>query len=91
MRNDLIIILILGYGGPTPFSFPKPLRNKPLTNSTLCDFTNNFQHRRGVNWATNTGGMAGASLPSGPIYGIYHKNVGMIPNYSGHVPGFKFR
>lgn len=37
----------------------------------------------------NTG--VGASIPSLPCHKIYHRNIGLIPNYGGHVPGQTFR
>ncbi|XP_055379468.1 UPF0605 protein CG18335 [Condylostylus longicornis] len=32
----------------------------------------------------------GYSKPSMTCYDIYYKNIGLIPNYGGHVPGAKF-
>ena len=81
-----------GYNGHVPFSWPLfGQGNKPLTNSALCDFTNNYQHRRSTEWAPITNAGVGTSRPSGPVHEIYLKNVGLIPNYQGHVPGCAFR
>lgn len=62
-----------------------------MTNDALCDFTNNFNHHKSTEWSPiiNTG--VGASVPSAPCHKIYHRNIGLIPNYGGHVPGAMFR
>lgn len=81
-----------GHRGHQPFAWPRfGHKNEPLANSALCDFTNNYQHRKSTEWAPITNAGVGASMASGPVNEIYYKNVGLIPNYAGHVPGSKFR
>ncbi|XP_055374497.1 UPF0605 protein CG18335-like [Condylostylus longicornis] len=54
---------------PLPFKWPKfGEGNKAYENGIICDFVNNYHHRRK----------------------IYSKHRGIIPNYTGHVPGQKF-
>lgn len=85
-------INFVGHTGHQPFAWPRfGQGNQPLTTSALCDFTNNYQHRLSTEWAPITNAGVGCSKASGPVYAIYHKNVGLIPNYTGHVPGAMFR
>lgn len=80
-----------GFGGHVPFGYAEfggP--NQRMTNSALCDFTSNYRHRQSTEWAPVT-----VSRPDPPMLihpsEIYHKHVGQIPNYTGHIPGAIFR
>ncbi|XP_034934562.1 UPF0605 protein CG18335-like [Chelonus insularis] len=60
------------------------------TNNILCDFTSNYRIRQNTEWTPAT---ISRSDPPYLIQSteIYHKHVGLIPNYLGHVPGIAFR
>lgn len=64
--------------------------SQALTNSALCDFTHNYRRRQSTEWAP-----VGAVQPDPPLLisppEIYHKHVGLLPHYVGHLPGAKFR
>ncbi|XP_063973989.1 CIMIP2 protein CG18335-like isoform X1 [Diachasmimorpha longicaudata] len=64
--------------------------HKPVTNSALCEFTTNYRTRQSAEWAP-----ASISRPDPPLLiqpaELYHKHVGMLPNYLGHIPGAAFR
>lgn len=80
-----------GFTGHVPFgyaSFGKT--NETMTNSALCDFTNNYRKRLSNEWAP-----VQIDRPEPPTLlqpsEIYHKHVGQLPNYTGHIPGAIFR
>ncbi|XP_046740204.1 UPF0605 protein CG18335-like [Diprion similis] len=80
-----------GYSGHIPYGYAHfGATNSVMTNSALCDFTSNYRRRQSTEWAPVT-----ISRPDPPLLiqptEIYHKHVGMIPNYQGHVPGESFR
>ncbi|XP_076161676.1 CIMIP2 protein CG18335-like isoform X2 [Ptiloglossa arizonensis] len=82
---------INGYAGHIPYGYSHfGASNIPATNSALCDFTTNYRKRQSTEWAP-----ASISRPDPPLMiqptMIYHKHVGMLPNYLGHVPGETFR
>lgn len=90
--NNFLFIVLLGHAGHKPFAWPLFGKDhKRITNDALCDFSNNFNHHKSTEWApiVNTG--VGSSKPSGPCHKIYHRNIGLIPNYGGHIPGALFR
>lgn len=71
--------------------------NKQLTNSALCEFTNNYHHRKSDEWCPME--MSGIASSFSPNNGqqkqhqqsvIYHRTIGMVPSYAGHVPGELF-
>ncbi|XP_076232496.1 CIMIP2 protein CG18335 [Calliopsis andreniformis] len=79
------------YAGHIPYGYSHfGASNVPATNSALCDFTSNYRKRQSTEWAPVT-----ISRPDPPLLiqptTLYHKHVGMIPNYLGHVPGETFR
>ncbi|XP_047357647.1 UPF0605 protein CG18335-like [Vespa velutina] len=79
------------YAGHIPYGYAQfGATNVPATNSALCDFTSNYRHRQSTEWAPVT-----ISKPDPPLLiqstEIYHKHVGLLPNYYGHVPGQIFR
>ncbi|XP_069685802.1 CIMIP2 protein CG18335-like [Periplaneta americana] len=83
--------LKLGYGGHVPFGYSRfGQGHQQMTNSALCDFSSNYRHRQSTEWAP-----VSVSRPDPPMLiqptEIYHKHVGLIPNYQGHVPGAQFR
>lgn len=61
-----------------------------MTNSALCDFTTNYRRRQSTEWAP-----VSITRPDPPLQiqpsEIYHKQLGQIPNYAGHIPGAPFR
>lgn len=80
-----------GFTGHVPFgyaSFGKT--NQAMTNSALCDFTSNYRKRLSTEWAP-----VSVSRPDPPLLiqpcEIYHKHIGQLPNYAGHIPGSIFR
>ncbi|XP_053665424.1 UPF0605 protein CG18335-like [Anopheles marshallii] len=82
----------LGYTGHKPFLWPRfGEANVPLTSKALCDFTNSYNHRRSTDWEPITLAGAGTTQPSARVNEIYHKTIGLLPNYQGHVPGAMFR
>jgi len=79
-----------GYAGYVPFGHNKVGQNHQKTmNLSLCDFTSNYQHQQSTEWAP-----VFVPRPQPPLLiqsiQIYHKHVGLIPNYQGHVPGIQF-
>lgn len=80
-----------GYAGHIPYGYAHfGKSNVPATNSALCDFTSDYRKRQSTEWAPVT-----VSRPDPPLMiqptTLYHKHVGMLPNYLGHVPGETFR
>ncbi|KAL1505685.1 hypothetical protein ABEB36_005191 [Hypothenemus hampei] len=80
-----------GFTGHVPFGFASfGKTNKAMTNSNLCDFTSNYRKRLSNEWAP-----VELDRPDPPILiqpaEIYHKHIGQLPNYSGHIPGAIFR
>lgn len=74
-----------------PFGYTKfGLTNDPMTNSALCDFTSNYRKKQSAEWAP-----VNLSRPDPPLIilptDIYHRHIGMIPNYTGHIPGARLR
>ncbi|XP_053992705.1 UPF0605 protein CG18335-like [Hylaeus volcanicus] len=79
------------YAGHIPYGYAHfGASNVPATNSALCDFTSNYRKRQSTEWAPVTISRPDPPLAIQPTM-IYHKHVGMIPNYLGHVPGETFR
>lgn len=81
----------LGFTGPVPFGYSSfGQTNKAMTNSALCDFTTNYRKRLSTEWAPVT-----ISRPDPPLLiqpsEIYHRHLGQLPNYAGHIPGAIFR
>ncbi|XP_012270479.1 UPF0605 protein CG18335 [Orussus abietinus] len=82
---------ISGYAGHIPYGYAHfGTTNVPMTNSSLCEFTTNYRTRQSTEWAP-----VSISRPDPPLLiqpaEIYHKHVGLLPNYLGHVPGSVFR
>ncbi|KAF5295564.1 hypothetical protein FQR65_LT10427 [Abscondita terminalis] len=80
-----------GFSGPVPFGYSSFGNvNKPIKNSVLCDFTTNYRKRLSTEWAP-----INVSRPDPPLLiqpsEIYHRHVGQVPNYTGHIPGAIFR
>ncbi|KAK6620742.1 hypothetical protein RUM43_011037 [Polyplax serrata] len=80
-----------GTGTTVPFGYSKfGMSNDPMTNSALCDFTSNYRKKMSTEWAP-----VNLSRPDPPLHfqpmEIYHKHVGLMPNYAGHIPGARFR
>ncbi|KAF5297480.1 hypothetical protein FQA39_LY12074 [Lamprigera yunnana] len=80
-----------GFTGAVPFgyaSFGKT--HQVMTNSALSDFTTNYRKRLSTEWAP-----VSISRPDPPLLiqpsEIYHRHIGQIPNYGGHIPGAIFR
>ncbi|XP_014248934.1 UPF0605 protein GA14893-like [Cimex lectularius] len=80
-----------GYTGHIPYGYSKYGQGySPYTNSALCDFTSNYRRRQNTEWAPVTAVRPDPPLLIQPTE-IYHKHIGMLPNYGGHVPGSLFR
>ena len=87
-----VFFLSVGYTGHKPFLWPRfGESNVPISSKALCDFTNSYNHRRSTDWEPITLAGAGTSQPSAKVNEIYHKTIGLLPNYQGHVPGAMFR
>lgn len=83
--------LVSDFGGHCPFGFSSfGKTNQAMTNSALCDFTSNYRKRLSTEWAP-----VNISRPDPPLMmqpsEIYHRHVGQLPNYGGHIPGAIFR
>jgi len=82
--------MMSGYTGFVPCSrgligmgYPK------YTNKALCDFTTNY-----IETKTNAKLPIVINRPTKPVENtkpIYYKDSGMVPHYTGHIPGEKFR
>ncbi|XP_055839484.1 UPF0605 protein CG18335 [Episyrphus balteatus] len=86
--NDPEKFVMKGYAGHIPMTLNRfGESNKPLTANALCEFSNDYQHRKTSDWESTDN-----KASSGESFKIYHSKTGMIPNYAGHVPGeiFKF-
>nr|XP_004928645.1 UPF0605 protein CG18335 [Bombyx mori] len=80
-----------GFSGHVPYGFQRfGESSKKLTNSALCDFSSNYRRRQSTEWAPVNVVKPDPPLSINPTE-IYHKHVGMLPNYAGHVPGCVFR
>lgn len=84
-------IIFVGFGGNVPFGYNEfGGTHERMTNSALCDFTTNYRYRQSTEWAPVT-----ISRPDPPMLihssEIYHRHIGQIPNYMGHIPGAIFR
>ncbi|KAJ3641697.1 hypothetical protein Zmor_028179 [Zophobas morio] len=80
-----------GFAGHVPFGYAAfGKTNEAMTNSTLCDFTSNYRKRLSTEWAPVTISRADPPLLIKPTE-IYHKHIGQLPNYGGHIPGAIFR
>ncbi|CAH0552490.1 unnamed protein product [Brassicogethes aeneus] len=80
-----------GFTGHVPFgyaSFGKS--NEAMTNSALCDFTANYRKRLSTEWSPVTTSRPDPPLLISPTE-IYHRQLGQLPNYGGHIPGAIFR
>ncbi|KAH1021891.1 hypothetical protein HUJ04_011375 [Dendroctonus ponderosae] len=80
-----------GFTGHVPFGFASfGKTNEAMTNSNLCDFTSNYRKRLSNEWAP-----VEIDRPDPPVLmqpaDIYHKHMGQLPNYGGHIPGAIFR
>lgn len=82
---------LLGFKGNVPFGYSCfGKANQPIKNSILCDFTSTYRKRLSTEWAPVTVSRADPPLLIQPT-AIYHKHIGQIPNYAGHIPGALFR
>ncbi|XP_060523617.1 CIMIP2 protein CG18335-like isoform X2 [Cylas formicarius] len=80
-----------GFTGHIPFGYAAfGKTHQAMTNSALCDFTSNYRKRLSNEWAP-----VEINRPDPPVLiqpmEIYHRHVGQLPNYSGHIPGAIFR
>ena len=79
------------FTGNVPFGYSslrKP--NQPMKNSVICHFTCNYRKRLSTEWAPVSINRPDPPLMIQPSE-IYHKHVGQLPNYTGHIPGSIFR
>ncbi|XP_026476527.1 UPF0605 protein GA14893-like [Ctenocephalides felis] len=75
-----------------PYEFPKFSEGHPnIIPMAMVEFTNNYQYRRGEQWCPI--GEAGVSFIGGGAdgYPIYHRSLGQLPGYMGHIPGNNIR
>ncbi|KAJ1520960.1 hypothetical protein ONE63_004036 [Megalurothrips usitatus] len=89
--NDPDKYFVLGYTGHVPFGMARyGQSSQALTRSALSDFTHHYRRRQSTEWAP-----VGVVQPDPPLLlspaEIYHKHVGLLPRYNGHLPGAKFR
>ncbi|XP_073829010.1 CIMIP2 protein GA14893 [Musca autumnalis] len=83
--------IINGYAGHIPMTMTHyGQSNKQLTNSALCEFTNNYHHRQSAEWCPMELTGIASTCPSAGQFVIYQRTNGMIPKYAGHVPGEAF-
>lgn len=86
-----MIITFSGFTGHVPFGYASLGKtNQQMTNSALCDFTSSYRKRLSNEWAP-----VQIDRPEPPLLiqpaEIYHRHVGQLPNYGGHIPGAIFR
>ncbi|KAK3920350.1 UPF0605 protein, partial [Frankliniella fusca] len=80
-----------GYTGHVPYGMARyGETSQALTHSALSDFTHNYRRRQSTEWAPVGVVQADPPLLLSPPE-IYHKHVGLLPHYVGHLPGAKFR
>lgn len=80
-----------GFTGHVPFGYANfGKTNEAMTNSALCDFTSNYRKRLSTEWAPVTINRPDPPLLIQPSE-LYHRHVGQLPNYCGHIPGAIFR
>lgn len=80
-----------GFTGHVPFGYAAlGTTHEAMTNSALCDFTNNYRKRLSNEWAPVQIDKAEPPVLVQPSE-IYHKHIGQLPNYTGHIPGAIFR
>uniref|UniRef100_A0A1I8N5G0 Ciliary microtubule inner protein 2A-C-like domain-containing protein n=1 Tax=Musca domestica TaxID=7370 RepID=A0A1I8N5G0_MUSDO len=89
--DDADKYIINGYAGHIPMTMAHyGQSSKRLTNSALCEFTNNYHHRQSAEWCPMELTGIASSCPNAGQFVIYHRTIGMMPNYAGHVPGEAF-
>lgn len=63
---------------------------KKISRSSICDFVTEYRKRLSNEWIP-----AFVARPEAPAiiqpFDIYHKHLGQLPNYTGHIPGALFR
>lgn len=81
----------LGYTGNRFLTYPQfGSSSKVETHSALCDFTNNYQFTKSMEWAPLP--FYHVSLDGNkPDSDIYPRQTGLMPSYKGHVPGMQYR
>ncbi|XP_075157031.1 CIMIP2 protein GA14893 [Haematobia irritans] len=83
--------IVNGYAGHIPMAMTRfGQSSKQLTNSALAEFTNNYHHRQSAEWCPMEMTGVASSCPNMGQFVIYHRTIGMIPRYAGHVPGEAF-
>ncbi|TMW49145.1 hypothetical protein DOY81_005777 [Sarcophaga bullata] len=83
--------IMKGYAGHIPMAMTRfGQSNKALTNSALCEFTNNYHHRKSAEWCPMEMSGVASSTPNDGQFVVYHRMTGMVPKYAGHVPGELF-
>ena len=80
----MFLCILTGQGALNFGNAPPPITTIP------CDYGNPIEHME-IEKSGSKVISAGAAKPSGRLYEIYLKNIGLIPNYSGHIPGARFR
>ncbi|BES92878.1 UPF0605 protein [Nesidiocoris tenuis] len=82
---------IPGFAGHIPFVHSQCGQSFSLeSNASLRDFTTNYRRRLSTEWAPVTVVRKDPPLLIRPSE-IYHKHIGMLPNYGGHIPGSMYR
>lgn len=82
---------ISGYTGNRFLTYPQfGSSSKVETHSALCDFTNDYQFTKSMEWAPLP--FYHVSLDGErPGNEIYPRQTGLMPSYKGHVPGMQYR
>lgn len=89
--NIIIDSLFIDFAGHVPFGYDEFGKTfEAMTNSALCNFTSNYRQRQSTEWAPVTITRPDPPLVMNPAE-LYHKHIGMLPNYAGHIPGLIFR
>lgn len=61
-----------------------------ISKTNICDFVTDYRKRLSNEWVP-----AYVARPEVPVviqpFDIYHKHLGQLPNYTGHIPGAIFR
>lgn len=76
--------------GELPYGYGNYGYKQKYTNSALYDFAANYRQRQSTEWAPAT--MSRPDPPALDVPGeLYSQHTGLLPGYTGHVPGALFR
>ena len=64
-----------------------------MTADGLRDFTSDYLYKKRIEWApvTISTGKQESFCASKKSHRIYQKDTALMPSYSGHIPGAKYK